>query len=466
MEIRCYDLPVAPSVLLTAFRDQPNCFLLESSMRQSQRGRYSYFGYDPFLIVKGNDIQALAHLKKEYQYFCCFLKKSALTFSAGIVGYLSYDFGLQFESIKNRSSRSGLSVGHVAGLPGFAFGFYDCVLTIDHLKKKLVVSSTGLPEKNLLLRQKRARARLQHVEKTLAYLSLSTPSPFQEDYQLKSFKSNFSQAGYCNAVKKALNYIKRGDIYQVNLAQEFTGRFNRVVDAVRLYQSLCQLSPSCFSGYLDCGSEQIVSSSPEMFLSLRKGMVETRPMKGTRPRGNTPDDDRRRRLELQHNAKEKAELLMVTDLERNDLGRVCDFGSLQVKKIREIEKYRTVYQATATVSGALAKNKNAFDLMQACFPSGSVTGCPKIRAMQIIEQLEPSSRGVYTGTLGYLSFSGDMALNVLIRTLLVRGTTVGFHVGSGIVADSRPDLEYEETLVKAKALKESLISLCAPGSKI
>lgn len=458
MEIRCYDLPVDPSVLLAAFRDQPNCFLLESSMRQSQRGRYSYFGYNPFLIVKGNDIQALANLEKEYQYFCRFFNKSALSFPAGIVGYLSYDFGLQFESIKNRSSRSGL--------PGFVFGFYDCVLTIDHFKKKLVVSSTGLPEKNSSLRQKRARACLQHVEKILADLSLSIPSPFQDVYQLKSFKSNFSQAGYCNAVKKALNYIKRGDIYQVNLAQEFIGRFNCVVDAVRLYQVLRQFSPSCFGGYLDCGSAQIVSSSPEMFLRLQKGVVETRPMKGTRPRGKTPDDDRRRRLELQHNAKEKAELLMVTDLERNDLGRVCNFGSLQVKKIREIEKYRTVYQATATVSGALAKNKNAFDVMRACFPSGSVTGCPKIRAMQIIEELEPCSRGVYTGALGYLSFGGDMALNVLIRTLLVRRKNVSFHVGSGIVADSRPDLEYEETLVKAKALKDSLNSLCGRGSKI
>lgn len=329
--------------------------------------------------------------KKNINIIVVFLKKSDLFFPAGMVGYLSYDFGLQFEHIQSCSKRAKvLPAGSMAELPGFAFGFYDCVLTIDHFKKKLVVSSTGLPEKNSSLRQKRARVRLQRIEKILADLSSPWPASVEMDYQLKSFQSNFSQAGYCNAVKKALNYIQRGDIYQVNLAQEFTGRFNCSVDAVRLYQILRQLSPSCFGGYLDCGSAQIVSSSPEMFLRLQKGVVETRPMKGTRPRGQTPDDDRLRRLELQHNAKEKAELLMVTDLERNDLGRVCDFGSLHVKNIREIEKYRTVYQATATVAGVLAKNKNGFDLIRACFPSGSVTGCPKIRAMQIIEELEPS----------------------------------------------------------------------------
>ncbi len=203
----------------------------------------------------------------------------------------------------------------------------------------------------------------------------------------------------------------------------------------------------------------MISSSPEMFLTLHDGVVKTRPMKGTRPRGQTAEDDRRYYEELLNNSKEQAELLMVTDLERNDFGRVCDFGSVQVEQIREIEEYRTVYQATSTVVGQLRPRKNAFDVIQACFPSGSITGCPKIRAMEIIDELESSARGTYTGALGYISFNGDMAFNVLIRTMLIMDKTISFHSGSGIVADSQPQHEYEETLVKAQAMRESLRSL-------
>jgi len=459
IETRVHPLKVAPVDLLNALHEQPGFFMLESSMPHPQRGRYTFIGCHPFFVAEGHDVLAFERLQKRYDLYQG--EKSALTpFPAGIAGFLSYDFGLKFENVK---SRHGLH----AGVPGFSFGFYDRVITIDHVEKKLIITSTGWPETKSLPQQKRATARIQEVEAVLAAVrqplggiktsSFSTAT--DSTRTMPRPMSNFTQSGYCNAVQKVLDYIKKGDIYQANVAQEFSYTLPHPINAAQLYTVLRDFSPSCFGGFWNGGRFQIVSSSPEMFLTLQDGVVKTRPMKGTRPRGENPEQDRRNHEELQHDSKEQAELLMVTDLERNDLGRVCDFGSIKVEQIREIEEYRTVYQATATVSGQLAPRKNAFDVIEYCFPSGSITGCPKIRSMEIIDELERSARGIYTGALGYISFSGDMAFNVLIRTMLISGQNVSFHAGSGIVADSHPEREYEETLVKTQALRESLRSL-------
>lgn len=449
IESRVYPLNIQPIDLLYALHQQAGFFLLESSMLHPDRGRYSFVGYNPFFVAEGHDLAAFALLQKRYALYQN--EKSDLTpFPAGIAGFWSYDFGLKFENIKSRH-------GQHAGVPGFSFGFYDRVITIDHLEKKIIVTSTGWPETRSMPRQKRALARLDEVE---VILSSIQPAAFARVENLAGslprLMSNFTQSGYCNAVQKVLDYIKKGDIYQANVAQEFSYDFEQSVDTAYLYRILQDLSPSCFGGYLNGGKFQILSSSPEMFLTLCDGVARTRPMKGTRPRGADVEQDRRNHAELESDSKEQAELLMVTDLERNDLGRVCDFGSVKVEQIREIEEYRTVYQATATVSGRLAPGKNGFDIIETCFPSGSITGCPKIRSMEIIDELERSARGIYTGALGYMSFNGDMAFNVLIRTMLVSGRKVSFHAGSGIVADSDPQKEYEETLVKAHAMRESL----------
>lgn len=458
MEYQSYSLSANPSDLLEAFRGLPGVFLLESSTPHPQRGRYSFLGCDPFAVVSGNDLKSFEKLKKVFYKFSYRPQLTSVhtPFPAGMMGYLSYDLGLKFEKILSRHKDR-------SNIPGFLFGFYDTIITVDHFKKVILLSSSGLPETNKRLRQKRAVSRLKYFEKImLGFLFSSSIRKIKPAGSTDALllKSNFTKSQYCQAVKKALEYIRRGDIYQVNLAQEFLYDLKTKVDTVSLYKILRDLSPSCFGGYFNPGRQgfQIVSSSPELFLHLRKGIVTTRPMKGTRPRGRTALDDRGYRQSLIQSAKEKAELLMITDLERNDLGRACEFGSVKVKRIREIEKYRTVYQATATVTGKLAKGKDGFDLLTACFPGGSVTGCPKIRAMQIIDKLEPSRRGIYTGAMGYMSFSADMAFNVLIRTMLVQenGKKIHFHVGSGIVADSDPELEYNETLLKARAMQESL----------
>jgi len=267
-------------------------------------------------------------------------------------------------------------------------------------------------------------------------------------------RSNFTPALYKSAVRRAKAFIAQGDIYQVNLAQRFhaAARF----DPWRLYRRLSQRFPVSFGAYLGGPDYAILSVSPERFLKFDGRRVVTRPMKGTRPRTARRDANRRLFRELRRDRKEKAELLMIVDLERNDLGRVCDYASVRVEELRAIERYANVYQATAQISGRLHPSKDRIDVLAACFPGGSVTGCPKIRAMEVIEELEPEARGIYTGALGYLSFHNTMEFSVLIRTLLWQRDRVSFHVGGGIVTDSRPAFEYDETLVKARALIEAL----------
>jgi para-aminobenzoate synthetase component 1 len=273
-------------------------------------------------------------------------------------------------------------------------------------------------------------------------------------HQTAELKSNFTKEDYILAIKKAKEYIRKGDIYQVNLSQQFYTRTD--LSGFEIYKCLRKLSPSYFSAYFDAGDYQILSSSPESFLRLEGDLVTTRPMKGTRPRSQNKVKDIRLKKDLLGSPKDKAELIMIVDLERNDLGRVCSYDSIKVATLRQLEEYNTVFQTTATVCGRLHKDKDRIDLIRACFPGGSITGCPKIRAMEIIEELEPSRRSIYTGSLGYLSFSGNMDLNILIRTILKKGNNLYFSVGGGIVADSEPEEEYRETLVKARAMMEAI----------
>jgi len=260
---------------------------------------------------------------------------------------------------------------------------------------------------------------------------------------------------YLEAVRRAKEYIAAGDIYQVNMSQRLSA--NLPVPPFELYKRLRRITPAPFASFLNFGQVVVVGASPERLLHVRDGFVETRPMKGTRPRGKTPSEDRQFQEELLQSEKERAELLMIVDLERNDLGRVCEYGSVRVKALRTLETYATVFQTTATVVGTLRKDQDCIGLVKACFPGGSVTGVPKIRAMEIIDELEPTRRGIYTGSVGYFSFDGDLDLNVVIRTFVLKDGKAFFQVGGGIVADSQPEAEYEETMVKARALIEALL---------
>lgn len=473
MILKSYRYDSDPFDLFKVFRDKRYPFFLDSSLKSEELGRFSFIGFDPFFVLKTTDkkdpFEKLRRLLNEYKVLP---KKEIFPFLGGAVGYFSYDLGSVLERIESKAIDD-------LNLPVCIFGLYDTLLIVDHLKRKLVILSLGFPEKNSRLKEKRAEYRLNEIIKRL--------SNYKEDFKRASFDrddyhtfvkgrlqhrfiprktynksriaykrlhSNFKREDYIKAIKRAKDYIRCGDIYQVNLSQRFSVEYN--LSPIDLYGALRETNPTHFSAYLDFRDFQILSSSPERFLTLRGKKVSTRPMKGTRPRGENLTEDRMKRLELLNSQKDKAELIMIVDLERNDLGKVCEYGSIRIRRLRNLEAYSRVFQTTAEIEGILDKDKEGIDLIKGCFPGGSITGCPKIRAMEIIEELEPTKRSIYTGSLGYLSFSGDMDLNILIRTLLLKDKKVYFQVGGGITSDSNPEKEYQETLDKAEALIEAL----------
>ncbi len=461
MSCRVFDFSGDAEGIFRLFQDESYVFFLDSSLSQKSLGRFSFIGFDPFEICQGDGAKSFDGLERKFHRYAkrndSVFRSIRIPFLSGAVGYLGYDLGLDFENIVPQNQND-------IKIPDYFFGFYDCLIAIDHVAQKLYIISTGLGENNRYLAQRRAEYQTERITKKLTgYLSPRPDNFDQHDLDAMTeglpLSRNFTKEQYFRAVTKALEHIRRGDIYQVNLAQRFqaeTDRGDGTVHPAQLYRHLRQFSPSCFGGYFDGGRFQILSSSPEEFLRLKNGKIQTRPMKGTRPRGTDGFEDKKFRSDLLKSRKDRAELLMITDLERNDLGRVCRYGSVHVSKMRALEAYQTVFQTTSSVEGALSKGKNCFDVIRACFPSGSVTGCPKIKAMNIIDSLEPHRRKCYTGSLGYIDFSGNMDFNILIRSLLVFDRRISFCVGSGIVADSDPQSEFEETLTKAKALRQAI----------
>lgn len=448
--LNSYKLKVSPFEVFQALKNRENCFFLDSSLNSDYSlGRYSILGFEPFYIFKAKNQEPFQELRQALGRFKISLKPKNLPFLCGAVGYLSYDAGLFLEKKLKIKANDDLNI------PDCFFGFYNSSIIIDNFKKIIYICAGGFPEKRYYLAKALCKENIKKIYNLLSGASfkpgLNIDKRKAETYELKS---NFSKQGYLSAIGKAKQYIKNGDIYQVNLSQRLEAKTG--LSAFEIYKNLRKVSPSYFSAYMDCTDFQILSSSPERFLSLNKGKVITRPMKGTRPRSERRRQDTALKKELMSSAKDKAELTMIVDLERNDLGRVCDYKSVKVSKLRQLEKYNTVYQTTATVEGKLHNHKDRIDLLRACFPSGSVTGCPKIRAMEIIEELEPNRRSIYTGSLGYLSFCEDMDFNILIRTILKQQEKVYFGVGGGIVADSEPEKEYAETLVKAKAMLRAI----------
>ena len=411
-----------PFDVFYAFKDRLHLFFLDSSLPRGG-DQFSYIGFDPFTTVKGGDLPGLKKVFERYR-----LARGGLAFPAGAAGYWGYDGAL-------------------------FFGFYDTIFALDHQNHRLIISSLS-------------RARLKDAIKQCKAAGVFSPKadpPPAENARLPKnslhFKSNFTKAAYMKAVRQALEHVRRGDIYQINLSHQIKARLPRwrnYAHPAFIYKNLRQAFPSEFGAYFDDGKQVILSASPERFLKLHKGLAQVKPMKGTRPRGKTMIQDRHLKEQLLKSPKEIAELLMVTDLERNDLGRVCDYSSVKVRTMRAIETYASVFQATSTIEGRLRKDCDEFDLLRAAFPSGSVTGCPKIEAMKIIKKLEHAPRGLYTGALGYISFSGDMDFNVLIRSMFLKPGTITLNTGGGIVADSNPGDEWQETLIKARPLLDTL----------
>jgi para-aminobenzoate synthetase component 1 len=451
-----------------AFAPRPFSFFLDSGMDAQKLGRYSFMGSDPFLVLRslgdsvslirdgkeevrrGNPFDILGELLKAYTLDS---SRENVPFTGGAVGYFSYDLCHFIERLPIRAVDD-------LNLPECYFAFYDAVVAFNHVENKAIIASTGFPERNEKKRLRRATEKLQELRRRVLFAA--PPTDVAADASVKSaLKANFTHQAYLEAVAKAREYICAGDIFQVNLSQRFETELNML--PYDLYKKLRKINPAPFANYFNFDGVSIVGASPERFLKVRGDIVETRPIKGTKPRGKTPEEDKALAESLLKSAKDRAENTMIVDLERNDIGRVCRYGTVKVTELAILETYPTVFHLTSTVVGQLKEGKDRIDLLKATFPGGSITGAPKVRAMEIIDELEPTRRSIYTGSLGYLSFGGDMDLDIVIRTIIIKDGKAYFQMGGAIVYDSRPESEYIETLDKGRALMKAL-DLTPPDS--
>jgi para-aminobenzoate synthetase component 1 len=458
----------------------PHLLFLESAFSHPTLGRYSFVTADPFDWLRarhrptfGAKVYPFVSLQERLRLWHIEPVPGLPPFQGGAAGLFGYDLCHHIERLPHPRFDEFET-------PDLGVGFYDWVIAFDHMQRRAWIVSTGLPETDPLLRRRRALHRLQTVKRWLTNSSLSGIGASRDAerrsrafprrawergsnvsphslYPLPSFPgvfSNFDRADYLAAARRAIEYIHAGDCFQVNLSQRLLHA--ATLEPLELYHRLRERNPAPFAGYFDLGDFVLVSASPERFLRVEEGRVETRPIKGTRPRGATPEEDRQQREELLHSAKDHAENVMIIDLLRNDLGRVCAYGSVQVPAVCRLESYRTVHHLVSEVVGRLRPGLGPVDLLRAAFPGGSVTGAPKVRAMEIIAELEPTARGPYCGSLGYIGFDGRMDTNILIRTFTIGRGWMQFPVGGGIVADSTPEAEYDETLHKAEGLLRAL----------
>jgi para-aminobenzoate synthetase component 1 len=445
-----------PVDIFRHFADIPGSIFLDSAL-VSPENRFSFICIDPFLRIQAKNGDVLvddktysgnpfAMLKKYLQQYSLEIDATLCPFQGGIAGYFGYDLSQHLESL-TKPLIDDLK------FPDLCVGFYDLVIGFDVHAKKGWIFSSGYPEKEDAARKKRALSRMRffhQIQQKNAKISLKFTG-----IQAK-LASNFDHHAYVANVKKAIAYIMEGDIFQVNLSQRFKGQLHPDDHPFALYTRLRDINPAPFAAYVNFAPTVIASASPERFLKLQQGWVETKPIKGTRPRGDTTHNDNLLKQQLLTSQKDRAENIMIVDLMRNDLSRVCRDHSVHVPKCCELESFATVHHLVSTVTGELRNNHCALDLLMATFPGGSVTGAPKIRAMDIITEIERVARGPYCGSIGYLGFNGDMDTSITIRTFALQNQQVTFHVGGAIVADSDPIQEYEETLDKGRALMAAL----------
>jgi len=455
------------------FAGLPSLVFLDSATDAEHLGRHSFLTADPWSAVRSKALltqqlvdgrwvrvepDALAHARALLAPHAAEPLADLPPFQGGAAGYLGYDWGATLERVPRPRYDD-------YALPDVLLGLYDWVIAWDHPAGRAWVISTGIPERGTA-RTDRAARRLTFVKERLTDRRIGgwadsnstanrLSAPSYPVPGVPGVRSNFTREGYLDAVARVIEYIFAGDIFQANLSQRLEAPLAGT--PLELYGRLRRRNPAPFAAFLDCGDVVIASSSPERFLRVHDGrQVETRPIKGTRPRGVGPEHDAALALALAESDKDRAENVMIVDLLRNDLSRVCRPGTVRVPELFAIEHYATVHHMVSTVVGELAPEHDGVDLLRAAFPGGSITGAPKVRAMQIIAELEPTARGAYCGAIGYVSVTGALDTSIVIRTYLVLGRDVYFQVGGGIVADSDPEQEYRETLDKARGLVAAL----------
>jgi para-aminobenzoate synthetase component 1 len=439
---------------VAGFVDCPGLVFLDSALPHQSLGRYSFIAADPVhrLVARGDatTIDGVPFAGSPFDAIDHLLARTPLVqrpdlppFQTGLAGQFGYGLRRHLESVPAHRRNDH-------GFPDLELGWYDVVVAVDHRERRAFVFASGDQAE---ARTAWALARLDRKARMLS-----------ADWEIEP-EPDLAADQYRRMVRRTIDYIEAGDIYQANITQRFQAALPPGFDRLALYDALRRRNPATFAAFLDFGETALLSSSPERFLKVENGMIETRPIKGTRPRGSNPALDTALARELLASEKDRAENLMIVDLLRNDLGRVAKLGSVQVPVLIGLESYATVHHLVSVVTAELEAGKTAVDLLRAAFPGGSVTGAPKIRAMEIIAELEPTERGPYCGAIGYLSAGGAMDTNIVIRTILIDRDRISFQVGGGIVADSDPQAEWQESLTKAKALIETLAGSRANAAK-
>lgn len=442
--------------IYSCYAEEKDTAFLDSSL-ENRYGNYSIIGIRPYHKVEDRNgdlfVNGVAQEGTFTDYISEYLKahveenSTTLPLLSGAIGYLGYDFGLRLNVLVSRHPKD-------VDIPDGLFIFYEYFIIEDKKNRKIYLTAAGHVkngEVGLAALEKDIKKRL--IEKSLNNRSASQSTDKMEKRDF-NMRSDFEKGQYLEAINKVINYIVEGDIYITNLTRRIL--VESQVQPYEVFLRLHKANPAPFSGYLNFGDFKIVCSSPERFLKLVEGIVETRPIKGTRKRGETQVEDNALRTELLHSSKDQSELLMIVDLERNDLNKVCEPGSVKVTQLFAVEGYATVFHLVSTIIGKLKKGMTSMELLAAMFPGGSITGAPKRRAMEIIDEVEHSRRGLYTGTIGYLSLDNSCDFNIVIRTAVYKDGTYHLGVGGGITCESDLEFEFEETDQKAKALLEAM----------
>ncbi len=459
------DLLTPVSAFLKIAEHSDYAFLLESVEGGEHVGRYSFLGKDPFLVARARDgrtvIERAGHTEESGEAFIPTVRRLMADFHApyvpglprftgGAVGYLAYDAAHWFEPVP---TASGPLEGPAAEADLAVFMLFDTVLAFDHAQHRLLIIANAriTADDDLEALYQFACARIQFLEAELERsLSASRSAPGGA----VTLRANMTKDAYEANVRTAKEHIAAGDIYQVVLSQRFEA--DVTADPFTVYRALRYVNPSPYMYFMRMGKLAVVGSSPEMLVRVEGRHALTHPIAGTRPRGRTDEEDLRLAEELKRNEKERAEHVMLVDLGRNDIGRVCEYGTVRVPQFMALERYSHVMHLVSVVEGTLAAETDRLDALASCFPAGTVSGAPKVRAMQIISELEPTRRGIYAGAVGYLDFAGNLDFCITIRTVVMVNGKAYIQAGAGIVADSNPAAEYEETRDKARAVVQAL----------